>query len=337
MVAALKTAAGKQPFCRFVSIGTRPANESHWFARALDGGADYCQVHAAADDDPPFRKRTWLKANPSIAYMPDLEAAIRGEAADAKRDEAAMMSFKSLRLNQGSSDVQVSVLLEAATWRRIVGDVPREGRPVIAWDFGQNESMAASAAYWPKSGRLEVLASFPREPGLSERGTADGVGDLYRRMSTRGELVVTGGAAVDLREFVELARERFGVPSAMALDRWRAAEAKDIFRRVGFPVVALLERGMGFRDGAADVRDFRRACLEGKVVPAPSLLLTAAMGEARTVSDAAGNHKLAKASEGGRRRRAKDDAAAAAILAVAIGTRRASRPKPAAARHILVQ
>ena len=29
-------------------------------------------------------------------------------------------------------------------------------------------------------------------------------------------------------------------------------------------------RGQGFRDGAEDVRAFRRACLEGKVTPAPS-------------------------------------------------------------------
>ena len=55
MVAALRTAGGKQPFCRFVAIGTRPADESHCFGRLLDGVADYAQVHAASDDDPPFR------------------------------------------------------------------------------------------------------------------------------------------------------------------------------------------------------------------------------------------------------------------------------------------
>ena len=46
------------------------------------------------------------------------------------------------------------------------------------------------------------------------------------------------------------------------------------------------------------------------------------MAEARTVSDPAGNAKLAKASQGGRRLRARDDAACAAILAVAEGVRR---------------
>ena len=84
---------------------------------------------------------------------------------------------------------------------------------------------------------------------------------------------------------------------------------------------------MGFKDGAEDVRAFRRACAEGKVTPAPSLLLRASMAEARTVSDPAGNAKLSKGSEGGRRARAKDDAAAAAILAVSAGYR--SPPRPA--------
>lgn len=60
----------------------------------------------------------------------------------------------------------------------------------------------------------------------------------------------------------------------------------------------------------------------GDVVrPAESLLLTAAMAEARVVTDPAGNAKLSKGSEGGRRVRARDDAAAAAILAVAAGHR----------------
>ena len=56
---------------------------------------------------------------------------------------------------------------------------------------------------------------------------------------------------------------------------------------------------MGWKDGAEDVRLFRRWCLEGKVTPVPSLLLASAIGEARTVSDVAGNSKLAKGTEGG--------------------------------------
>lgn len=87
-------------------------------------------------------------------------------------------------------------------------------------------------------------------------------------------------------------------------------------------------RGQGFKDGAEDVRGFRRACAERRVVPAPSLVLRSAMAEARTVRGPAGNAKLSKASQGGCRARARDDATAAAILAVAAGHRRCDAPRP---------
>ena len=64
MVAALMTALGKIPDARLIALGTRPAGTDHWFAKALAGGADYAQSHAAAPADPPFQRRTWKKANP---------------------------------------------------------------------------------------------------------------------------------------------------------------------------------------------------------------------------------------------------------------------------------
>ena len=335
MVAALRTGLGKRPGSRLIAFGTRPADSEHWFSKMLDGGADYAQTHAARPGDPPFWARTWRKANPSLPAMPDLEAAIRREADLARRDPSMLASFRAYRLNQGTDDIVQSTLLDAATWQRIEGEVERDGRPVWGLDLGQTEAMAAIAAYWPASGRLEALASFPTEPGLGERGLADGVGSLYQRMETKGELVMTGGEAVDIEALIRIAWERFGPPAAIAADRWKRGELRDILKRVRLPVCSFETRGQGFRDGAADVRAFRRACLEGKVTPAPSLLLTAAMAEARVTGDAAGNWKLAKSSEGGRRRRARDDAAAAAILAVALGVRRAGKPHGRGWRHAI--
>ena len=328
MLAALRTSMGKLEGSRLVALGTRPASEEHWFAKLLDGGADYSQSHHAREGDPPFRVRTWRKANPSLPIMPALEARIRREAADARRDEALLPSFKSLRLNLGMDDVAVEVLIGSETWSRHTGEAPREGRPVWAYDLGQSEAMAACAAFWPASGRLECLASFPRIPSLAERGLRDGVAGLYVRMADRGELIQTGGEAVDFGELVGAALARFGPPSAVAADRWRADELRDVLTARHVPRVPFHERGQGFKDGGQDVRDFRRAMVEGRVRPVPSLLLASAAAEARTVADPAGNHKLAKAAQGGRRRRAKDDAIAAAILAVAVGVREpAPRPR----------
>ena len=96
MVAALRTAAGKQPHSRFVALGTRPADAEHWFSKMLAGAADHAQTHAARSDDPPFQRRTWARANPSLLHMPDLLAAIVNEARQARQDPALMAAFPSL-------------------------------------------------------------------------------------------------------------------------------------------------------------------------------------------------------------------------------------------------
>ena len=327
MVAAIRTGLGKTPGSKMIALGTRPALDSHWFARMLDGsGVGYAQVHAAGEDDPPFTVRTMRKANPSMDHLPSLAAELRAEADDARRDDALLPAWRSLRLNGGVHDIAVQVLIGVDTWKKHEEEAPREGRPIWGLDLGQSEAMAAVAAYWPATGRLEALATFPTVPTLAKRGLLDGVGGLYCRMADRGELVATGGEACDIAALLREAWDRFGVPAAIAADRWRVKELADILNGIGLPRCPLHERGQGYKDGGEDVRDFRRACVEGKVRPVPSLLLSAAMSEARTVGDPAGNAKLAKSTQGGRRRRAKDDSAAAAILAVAVGVRTGPTP-----------
>ena len=139
MLAAIRTGLGKVPGSRLVALGTRPALDGHWFARMLAGGADYAQVHAARANDPQFRRRTWKRANPSLDALPSLEEAIRAEAAAAKLDEAALQSFRALRLNMGVPDAVASVLVEASTWQRAEAlPVPETRSPdyVLGIDLG---------------------------------------------------------------------------------------------------------------------------------------------------------------------------------------------------------
>ena len=228
------------------------------------------------------------------------------------------------------------MLIDAGTWETIEGDRERAGAATWGCDLGTSAAMSAIAAYWPEAGRLESVAAFPHEPSLAERGLRDGVGGLYQRCSERGELIVSGQRAVALGGLLAEALDRFGRPARIVADRWREAELRDALDAAGVPPAALEIRGQGFKDGAEDVRGFRRAVLEGRVTPGPSLLLRYAMSDARVTTDPAGNSKLAKSSEGGRRARARDDAAAAAILAVAAGTRQGAKPPVRRRRHALV-
>ena len=322
MLAALKTSRGKIQGSKALWLGTRPDTPDHPFQKALDGGVRYSQVHAASKEDKPFQRRTWKRANPGLDNLPDLEAVIKEEAADAKRDGSALQSFMSLRLNQGLSDVVERVLLSPGVWSDIEIDevVEQDGGHILGLDLGQNAAMSAASAYFP-SGQLDAFACFPRVPSLQKRGLADGCGNAYLEMAKRNELIIMGERVSDIAELLRESRRRWGDPVAITCDRWRGAELIQELEAVGFPVVALAKRGMGYQDGASDVRAFQKACLAGKVHPLKSLLLRSAMANVRLVTDPAGNSKIAKGGQG-RRARSRDDAAASSILAVAEGSRK---------------
>ena len=81
-IAALETSRGKISGSKMLWLGTRASSPDHPFEAAFKL-VGYSQVHAAKKADPPFQKRTWRKANPGLDRQPDLEAAIRQEAARA--------------------------------------------------------------------------------------------------------------------------------------------------------------------------------------------------------------------------------------------------------------
>ena len=325
MLSAIDTGAGKVVGSRIVALGTRPTG-AHWFADWLAGGADFVQCHAARRDDPPYWLRTIRRANPSFNYLPALRADLLRQRDGARKDEAVRARYLALALNMGTSDTVENVLVSPEAWTRCEVDVlpDRAGPYVLGLDIGSGGSMTAAAAYWPVTGRLETLAVLGGIPDLADRGRRDNVGSLYLDMARRGELLVHAGLRVpDYGAFVGEIVARWGVPSVIVADRYKEPELRDALdagrMRRG---LALVTRGQGWRDGAEDVRRFRRAVLRERVAAPRSLLLRSAIAEARTVTDVAGNCKLGKNTEGGRRKLARDDVAAAAILAVAEADRR---------------
>lgn len=317
MFAALKTSLGKIPHSKLIALGTLSDNPMHFFNRRFEGQqAGYHQKHAAARDCDVSDRASWTIANPSLPYMPSLQALLESEYEESLQDPALMAAFKALRLNMGVSDTSEQMLLDAGIWESIEDDdLEADGRPVWGVDLGSGASMSAVAAYYP-NGVLKVIAAFPGRPGLNDRGLRDGVGDLYAKMMQRGELLLCGDMVTDIGDLLTEALAHFGQPVAIVADRWREKELIQFLTNSHFPVCTMVTRGMGFKDGSEDVRLFRRAALDGHVSPRVSLLMRSAMASARTVSDPAGNSKLSKSTQGGRRLNARDDAAAAAILAV---------------------
>lgn len=323
MLAALRTALGKQADAKIIALGTRPADPSNWFQKWLDGDAQVSACYAAGEKDLIDRRATWHKANPSLKHMPWMLAAMEDAWAEAQNSTEALQSFKALKLNMGISDVHRAALLDAGAWRQLEDDNPGKRGPCV-WgaDLGATAAMSSVAGYWPETGWLEVVGAFPEHGGLAKRGDRDGVGDLYVKMQQRGELITTPGRTVHVPTLIAEALFRFGPPAAVAADRWREGELLDALEAVGVPPAAFIPRGQGYRDGAEDVRRFRRAAEELRIRTPESLMMRAAMGGAVVMTDPAGNSKIAKHGDGtGRNARHRDDAVVAGVMAVAEGDR----------------
>ena len=322
-LAALSTAAGKIADAHMVLFGTRPDDPGHAFERWLADPDNYGQVHAG-DGEAPLTMSSIRKANPSLARMPHLRAAILAERAQARRDPMLLPSFRALRVNLGEGDTSVEHVIASETWREAEGDVERSGPFILGIDTADT-GMAAAIAYWPRSGRLEGFGAFCAVPTLAQR--RDGSGGInYGLMHERSELIVVGGRVIDLPAMLREGLARWGIPRLIVSDAWRANLIRDALDASGCPRVEYVVRRNGPHDGSEDLRDFRRAVLGGAVIPHESYLLRSAFAKAQTTSDASGNVRLA--SRGERREVGRDDAAAASILAVAEGHRRyGNRPQ----------
>ena len=214
MLAAIKTGMGKVPNSKMIALGTRPADDAHWFSRMLNGGADYSQCHAAGVDDPPFQRRTWAKANPSLSILPSLEAEIRDEAAAARSDPSMLAAFQALRLNMGMSDVMQShVCLDVGTWtqdRR--GGAPggavcvgrRPGN--VCGHVGCCRILARDSAGWKSCPPSRMNRRCPSAV------CAMGSGRLYADGWKRGELIQVGGEAVSITGLLEAATRPLRAP-----------------------------------------------------------------------------------------------------------------------------
>ncbi len=312
-------------------ISTSAPDDANTFSKWLDEPppGTYVQEHRPAFGLPADDAESLLIANPGA--VEGIGASLEWLAAQARRAIArggsALSSFRNLNRNERVSTEDRSVLITVDEWLSAevqAADLPtREGPCILGVDLGGSRSMSAAALYWPETGRLEAVGTFPAIPSLSDRGASDGVAGRYVEMNARGELSVLGDNTVPPGPWLaEVVRLVDGASiAAIVGDRFRHAEFVEAMQGAGLARVPFIWRGFGWKDGAEDIERFRRALFDGHVKTLPSLLLRSAFADAITLVDPAGNHKLAKARSLGR-----IDAAAAAVLAVAEGARRMARP-----------
>ena len=80
--------------------------------------------------------------------------------------------------------------------------------------------MAAVAAFWPTTGRLEAMAAFPALPDLAERGRTDGAD--YGRMHRDGDLLILGRRTVPVADLIDGSLDRWGTPARIVATTTRS-------------------------------------------------------------------------------------------------------------------
>ena len=282
----------------------------HEYAAAPD-----CQI-----DDPA----AWAAANPGLGTIKSLDY-METKARQSLANPADQAAFRAHELNLPQSPaVQMVVQLDEYL-ACVVDELPeRAGYCYLGLDLGGSSSMTALCAYWPDTGRMETWGAFPGDPGLADRGQADGVGNLYERMAEQGNLLVYPGRVTPVTPFLRHCAQRLAGVSVALLgcDRYRRAEGIQAMELAGvhWPVVW---RGTGAHakaDGSHDIRAFQAAILAGRVKTLPNLVLEHAIASSSLRFDHAGNPALDKAS--GRRR---IDAVQAAVIATGLAAMNAGR------------
>ena len=268
----------------------------------------------------------WASANPALALGIKSLEYMRGEARRVAVTVSDQASFRALDLNRPSTPstellVGVDDFVDCETDK-----LPsRDGPCFVGFDLGSSASLSAACCYWPETYRLESWAALPSVPSLAERGSHDGVGELYERALELGELVVYPGRITPAGEFVASIVDALQGCDVRALgaDRFRKAEAEGAFSDGRVPWRRVW-RGTGASstaDGSYDVRSFQAAILEQRIRLRRGVLFPSAIGACTVRRDAAGNPAIAKAKATSR-----IDLCSAAVIATGLAALHNSRP-----------
>ncbi|WP_208348791.1 terminase large subunit domain-containing protein [Pseudaestuariivita rosea] len=325
---ALLSGLGKRGGRAFL-ISTSASNDTHPFSKWIDDQipGTYVQEHRPAPGLPADDLESLLIANPGaehgIGNAPDW---LEGQAKRAiARGGSALSSFRLYNRNERVSGETRDLLITVDEWLSCETDTlpPREGGVVIGIDLGGSASMSAAAFYWPETGRLEALATFPSNPSLLDRGQRDGVAGRYVEMRDRRELTTLGDRTVPIAPWlIEVMRHVEGEQIlCLIADRYKEAELAEAYAKTGIKS-PLLWRATVWKQSNEDCERFRRAVFDGKIKSKPSLLLRSAFADAVCKRDDSNNLKLAKARSKGR-----IDAVQAAVIAVAQGARIVAQSK----------
>ena len=272
-------------------------------------------LHAAPPDCALDDRAAWKMANPALGIAKQWKY-METEARRVKVTVSDQASFRALELNQ-QQDPAREMVASVTDWLACLcepADLPaRAGACFVGADIGSGTSMSAAAVYWPRSFRLELFAALPVRPSLSERGEADGCGNLYSEAHRHQEIELIGQKVVELGTFFQNIAARLDgcdVQSAGS-DLYRKSEVEQALTAESIPWPWEFQRVGSGPTGSASVRAFQRAVLRCQIRTRPSRIMGLALRSAVLIRDSNGNPSIDRG-------RGRIDVLSATIIAVGL-------------------
>lgn len=324
---------GKREKTLGIVLSTQAADDAHPLSVLIDDAAasgdpsTYLQIHVAPADADPFDDETIKAANPAWGHFLDLEA-LQKSRDRARRMPAFEPSYRRLRLNQRIDTNAEARILPPGVWKRNGGPVDRKalkGRTCFGGlDLSGKHDLTALVLVFPDdAGCYDVLPIFwtPQDQIAGRPARERENFELWIR---QGHMIAVPGPTIRsgwiAAEMARLASE-FDI-RAIAFDRWRIDDLRQDLADIGCKM-ELEPRGQGFKDQGPDIEVLAEYAMHDRLRHGGHPVLTAAMSNAVTEPDPAGNLKIAKDRSHGRGVLRVDGAVA---LAMALGL--ASRLPP---------
>lgn len=333
----LRTGMGKRKESLGIVISTQAEDDSHILSRLIDDGLSgvdpsiLVHLSSAPRDADPFAEKTLRDCNPAWGVFLDGETILR-EAEQARRLPSLEPRYRLLRLNQRVHANPESRLVTLPVWlqgkvpvdreklrgRRAYGGLDLSGKHdltaliLVVPDDEPDPGYDVLCHFWTPLGQLEARPA-------SERAR-------FREWIEAGFLTAVDGPVIRYGYVAaELARLKSEFDLApISFDPWRIEDLKLELADAGADV-ELEPFQQGFKSMSPAIEIFAELALSGRIRHGGHPVLTAAVTNAVTTHDAAGNIKPDKA-RGNTLGPVRIDGAVALLMALAAASRRAEAP-----------
>ena len=301
---AITTSQGAHEAPLLIAISTQAASDADLLSVWIDDAKTsqdpriVCRVYAAPEGCDLLDESAWAAANPALGIFRSLDD-LREQMTQAQRMPSMSSSARNLLLNQRiSTDAP---FCSPDVWKACGGPVlPFDGPVWCGLDLSMRTDLSALVIVGQVDGVWQVQPHFwTPEQGLIDRARRDRA--PYEVWHRQGYLRTTPGATVDYSYVAhDIAEILDGLEvEQIAFDRWKFAELKREFDRIGLDL-PLLAWGQGWKDMGGALDALEAELLNGRMAHGGHPVLTMCMANATVTKDPTGARKLDKSRSTGR-------------------------------------